>query len=802
MKTFKYLLFALVATFTLMACTDELENVPGTPEQENYGVYFPVQRLSDKIELEPNHKTQITYTVKRTNTKDAITVPLVVNPNIKNIFVVEPIHFEEGEDETTFNIYFPEAKIGVEYSCELSIEDPRYISIYGDHKTGLSFTVLRAAWRKLGVGRWRDDVISSLYGVPNPYAEIDVVIYEREDKKGYYRMKAFSTDLLEALFDVPNVPTEGKYTVIDATDPEKVWIPKQNTGCKISDKEGAISIASYVDKQFSIDASDSQYGKVQNGVITFPPQSIYCNLANFMAANEWLPGNVKGMQRIMLPGARLYDYSVLMSKSEPKDGVVKITTKFGEDVAKMKYAFFEGAVEDGIAGIHAQGMDNGDVEIDGEVTESGVLEVRLDKTGIYTLVGAIYDATGKMQDYASISFGYIAQGDEMPVILTVGLEGTNELAGQGINTDNAVKFYAYGENIKSMEVGFYRKDKVHGKTPEELLNNNGIVFGDTELKAVNDKLFHKMFTGLNGDSEYILIVRANNGYVSEIKTAEYKTTGQFNPAMEDYTANDFNMRPLPREVLTATRWNYYATNTMERNPIRKHYGKVTFKDNRTTGSMDIYGLTTFTFDEEGQGAVEAQHDGQLMALNIGKQSYGKVNEQNVFLSIIAEETPAYTYTGMGLILAGTVAEGYIFFAANPQVIEQNNLTFSSILIRKGGKPMGIMRDILLVDEQKDITKMPPEVLKGIENFKQAIYESMTVDNYVELQGLDRLKAMIQNGQVYSKLPNHAEGMIDAKPALLKAAKAQVSVKEECKVKEGLMKAPLTNHRPTKLVEVE
>lgn len=802
MKTLKYLLFAFVATLMTMGCSDDLEHIPGAPEQENYGVYFPVQRLDDRIELEPNHKTQVTYKVKRTNTNDAITVPVVVKANVRKIFVVEPIHFKEGESETTFNVYFPEAKIGVEYSCEIRIEDPRYISIYGNQKTGISFSVLRAGWRRLGVGKWRDDIISSLYGVPNPNAEIDVEIFEREDKKGYYRMKAFSTDLLEALFDVPGVPTEGKYTVIDATDPEKVWFPKQNTGLKITDQEGTITIASYVDKQFSIDASDSQYGTVKNGVITFPAQSIYCNLSNFMAADEWVPGNAKALHRIMLPGSRLYDYAVGLQSSESKNGVVNIKATFGKDAKMMKYAFFEGAVEDGIAGLHAQDIDAGLIHIDGELRPEENLDVTLEKTGIYTLVGAVYDAENKMQSYASTVFGYVAQGEEKPVILTIGLEGTNEMAGQGINTDNSVKFYAYGEDVTSMQVGFYRKDKIHGKKYEDLLNESGVIFSDEQLLAVNQKRFHTMFTGLNGDSEYVLVVRAKNGFVTEIKTAEYKTTGQFNPAMEDYTAKDFNMRPLPREVLSAITWNYYATNVLDPNPIRKHYGKVTFKSNRSTGMVDIYGLTTLTFDEEGQGVVEAQHDGTLMALNIKKESYGKVDEQNVTLSVIAEETPAYTYSGMGLILAGSVADGYIFFAANPQVQEQNNLTFSSILIRKGARPVGIMKDMLLVDELVDITKMPVEVLKSIEDFKQVAYESMTIDNYVELRGFDRLKSMIQNGMVVFKIVNHAKSMSPViAPAHLKTAKATVH-KNMHQMTGGLLQASLISTQKVELVEVE
>lgn len=90
---------------------------------------------------------------------------------------------------------------------------------------------------------------------------------------------------------------------------------------------------------------------------------------------------------------------------------------------------------------------------DGEIAASGVIRVENKTTGKYTLVGCIYDAEGAMQGYTFISFGYIAKGDAKPVILTMGLEATNEFAGQGITPDNSAKFYAFGEEIESATYG-------------------------------------------------------------------------------------------------------------------------------------------------------------------------------------------------------------------------------------------------------------------------------------------------------------------------------------------------------------
>lgn len=119
-------------------------------------------------------------------------------------------------------------------------------------------------------------------------------------------------------------------------------------------------------------------------------------------------------------------------------------------------------MSDGEASLKAQEMADGKIaaELIKTITASGTISVQdlEGGTGKYTLVGCIYGSDEeanpeggetasqnlKMQGYASISFGYIAKGDEdkVSVILNIGLEATNEFAGQGITTDNAAKFWA------------------------------------------------------------------------------------------------------------------------------------------------------------------------------------------------------------------------------------------------------------------------------------------------------------------------------------------------------------------------
>ena len=476
MKTFKHILPFLLALLVLAGCEDDVNYTQGTAENPDcYGVYFPKKQATrTDLEFEPGTQTEATYTVKRRNTVDPIVVPVVVKSNVEDIFVVEPIAFDAGEDETTFTISFPKAQMGTTYTCDINIEDPRYASIYGADKVNLSISLVLAKWElvtdeKTGEtkGRYRDDILGNFASIDNPNAnpnpEIELEIYERSDKKGYYRMKAYTPELMN-IFAGGQVNHENRnvWTYVDASDPNKVYYPYQSTGLTLFADMGEWYIASQTPENFAMDESAGQYGTLKNGVITFPAQGIVLEPSEGEYAGKFFYANANGLQRIMLPGARVYDYSVALTKSEPADGVVEIGATLSEDTREFRYAIFTGNLSDGEASLKAQEMADGKIaaELIKTITVSGTISVQdlEGGTGKYTLVGCIYGSDEeanpeggetasqnlKMQGYASISFGYIAKGDEdkVSVILNIGLEATNEFAGQGITTDNAAKFWA------------------------------------------------------------------------------------------------------------------------------------------------------------------------------------------------------------------------------------------------------------------------------------------------------------------------------------------------------------------------
>lgn len=747
MKILKNIKFVLPALFFLAGCSDDETYQPGAGEQEStYGVYFPSQATSSELDIDPNDPAEVSYRVKRTNAIDQIVVPLVVETSEEGIFEIEPLAFGPGEEETTLKIKFPAAKIGKEYTCSVRIEDPRYVSIYGTRNTGISFSVVRASWKLLGTGKWRDGILSDLYSLDGmtPNAEISVDIYEREDKPGYLRMKAFTPELLYAIYH-QSVSTQGVTTIIDATDPAKVWIPLQETGIQLMAIHGYISIASRVAENFSLDDSDSQYGTLsEEGIITFPAQSIMVH-AEKEPEGAWYALNTRGLQRIMLPGARAYEYSATLTKSEPANGLVQIGVTFGKDTRSMRYTVFEGSFDDAQASLYAQEMAENPEATDGTVTASGTLDIACNTTGKYTLVGCLYgEDAEKMQNYVYISFGYVAAEDDRPVILTVGLEGTNEMAGLGYTTDNSAKFYAYGENIESAEYGIFRSDDLHLVTPEEMIDSEGIDFTAEELAKINDKYYSSMLTGLNGDSEYTLVVRANNGYFSKILTAEIKTTGTFNPALESYNYMDFlpNMQQPTKEKLIDTKWNYYAVNLIDEKPVRRKQGVVTFRDYEVQNGTDFMmakGLGGVEFDDGGGELPVAYIPGtsQLAGEYLGaftpmiqQTPAGTIDGSKVYYANIALEDSKNLYVGSGMF-AGAVAEGYLYFVPSPIAMQQN-LTFKYLYVGSSNKIHGMLTEMMLVDPAVDMGDISETVLKRMARMREEIALRAYSINYVEL----------------------------------------------------------------------
>ena len=201
--------------------------------------------------------------------------------------------------------------------------------------TGFAFSVTRVKWNKLtGKGGETKGKVARRHH----FDAVQSCHPQRRGRRGDLRagrQTRFPHESLYAGFDpglfngTAQACTE-RNIIIDATNPDAVWITYQTTGVTLGG-DGEIEIASKVNASFSsVSESASLYGTLKDGIITFPATGI---MVNFTVSGGWYGANGSGLQRIMLPGAKAYDYT-LATNTEPADGVVKIGFKFGADVAK------------------------------------------------------------------------------------------------------------------------------------------------------------------------------------------------------------------------------------------------------------------------------------------------------------------------------------------------------------------------------------------------------------------------------------------------------------------------------------
>lgn len=748
---------AAIAVCAAAGCSDSQSYTAGDPENpDTYGVYFPSQTSTTTVEIDPGEKTEVTYTARRSSSLDAIVVPVNVTSSEEGIFVIETIAFGAGEDETTFKVCFPDAEVGKKYTCTISIDDPAYVEVYGTKSTSLSISVVRAGWKAVTgedgstSGKWRDDIIGNLYTINSSYfvatPEIDVQIYEREDMPGYYRMKVYAGDtFLNAMsggIGVSISSNTDEWTVVDAQDPDKVYIPLQSTGLTFSSSDGVVSIGSYVPENFSLDESAAQYGTLKDGVITFPAQSIYGTVSSITG---YYALNKDGLTRLLLPGVTVPDYTVTLSAGTQENGAVPVTAVLSDDVASFRYSIFEGVMDDGTASLNAQDMDAGNISFDGQIEESSTIEVKPASTGKYSLLGCIYDKNGIMQDYVYVSFGYVADGDSRPVNLKFGLESTNEYAAQGISSDNAVKFYAYGDEIESVTYGFFKTSDISGYTLDEALDKAGEDFTDDMLSLVNGTGFSTMLTGLNGDTDYTMAVRAYNGYTTETSSVSIRTTGTYNPGLDTFTYSDFMDSQPNKFILTTREWNYYAVNYADDEPVRRSMGTVKISDNSTESTssaqyLNITGLAGIDFDSGGTmlGAYIpgtsglSSYKGAFTFYAPQSDALGQKDGEDVYFGFIPDEDMGYVYVGWGMFF-GQVADGYLYCVPSPQAEEQG-YTFHYLYVASNNVLYGLVSEMLLVDPSKDMggISQSSAALARMARIRKAASREIRPRNFVEL----------------------------------------------------------------------
>lgn len=580
----------MLMSFLMTSCVEEMTAVLGDPDNKDcYGVYFPSQKGLGDLQVGPEDVKSLKLMVRRTNTKGAVTVPLTVESETPGIFSVSELVFEEDAPVAEVNVYFPNIKLGVKYDCTIKVQGDEYVSSYSQNASHMSFSVTCVRWNKLvgdkgeTTGKWRDGVFPEWFSVPNPNLEQDVVIEERDDLPGYYRIyDVYNSSYMTNMFQMnaSSICLEQNYTYIDATDPEKVWIPTFKTGIVMSAEYGEISIASYVTENEEFDQSISSiYGTLKDGVITFPANSLQMHLAHL----GWYPSNSFGLHRIILPGYRAIDDVIAIETGiTGDDGKIPVKLHLGVDVRKVKLYSAEGALAESVIAGYAEEIAKGTMATNhDDVTKSTTVKLEFDKTGEYTIIAVGIGPDGKLINYAFDTFGYKKNLDEMPVELNYGLISSGKYVPDGMTEENSLEIYINGKDIQRLHVGLFEKEAFDKDQSNYWKVIAASELNEDNLALVNGSGLSLVQSGLVPGTEYVLALRAYNGYTETDFVAVATTGGQWDYRLASYSSEDQDpdktMNVVDKTDYYGT-YNYYA---MEATSSRYCLGKVIIEDSKT-----------------------------------------------------------------------------------------------------------------------------------------------------------------------------------------------------------------------------
>lgn len=698
-QIFKYILAFAALSLAVASCVKEAPHPVGEPDEAGcYGVYFPAQLKS--AVFDPTDPTTTTISVSRKNSKGAITVPLTIkDPN--KVFQVSSLNFADGAAEAKVTLDFPTAEVGKQYTISFIVEDPKYASKYATEPTAFDLTIVREKWNHLGKATYSDNTIWT-----DPIEE-QVNIYQNDANKNQYRLEmkweqedgtdygvysdesdkwlnfwvlqkgqTFSQQGISTIHGSTSYATVESYK---ASSADLVYFDPFDTGVD----NGGETI--YVNHPSILKSRNTESSWTYNKVLQYQddgktPAGVQLAPVMLMmgSGSGWDKAAADEQITIVFPGAVLTDYSISVETGLSSNGELPVVLTLGTDVDTVKYAVFEGVLNSAQKAKYAVNIADGSQE--SSVAPGEAFTISLAETGVYTLVAVAFDAEGVAQDSATSEFSYVAKGDEVPVVLSLGIAATNKYAPQGMTSENSLEYYLFGADIKDIKVGLYKYVDIATKRSEcveRLLDSDSLEAEDIE--AVNNNGLVEIAQSLVPGTQYVLLVYASNGYQEEIFEASASTEGEPLPIYQDYSMDSINptLLPMHKDGYFGT-YNFYAVDEFGYLGLREYISQVTIEDSETPdvvaedGSVDeflnIKGI--FTDDADFLGFDDTQewdfYRGVLYNLDtaqeIGRIDYGGTTMYAHIYVSVASGNVHKGYPNM--LIGGFVDEGYIAFASS------------------------------------------------------------------------------------------------------------------------------------------
>ena len=552
---------AAMSLFTV-ACVEEepVPYEPGQPDAEGcYGVYFPVQEAAGAHTYDPSMPTEIEFTVARTKSDGAITVPIEYTESVQGIFNVPAAEFADGQSETTVKVTFPTSENGVNYSLSLAVTDPQYASKYNDGAVHLDFSVLRVEWKYFlnpvtnepavftFNQTWWEEVHTGkvmyyeVNGVRTCKTVTDPVETANGMAYGFWGTGEAEGDGELSFVWYDELNAEGKQIVelpvnkvyYNTNYSADVYVYDWYTYFTIVNPQAALAGIDYITfvKKYGGNYITSYY---DNGGFYFATAYYYMlGIGGWSTQYYDVVAEAEGFVRV--------DYTLEAATDYTQDGVVPVQIKAGADIAKVNYVTVAGKVNSvameellpAVADGTAENLKVITVEEmqAGENANYATLGLTFPATGEYTLVAVGLDAEGNVQNSTSIVLDYVAADDATyDVAFEVFTEDTPaRYAAEGLTVYNSFAFTLYGGNgLTEVHTAVFDAATINAAGMNALVDEvrkEKYALGEDALAAVNSIAgYSDIISGLKDGVTYGVVVWATNGKQTKAAVVPYTTT--------------------------------------------------------------------------------------------------------------------------------------------------------------------------------------------------------------------------------------------------------------------------------------
>jgi hypothetical protein len=276
MKKIKTILGLFAFALLLSACAQEDGALYENPDGATKVSLASTRYIADLV---PEDGTEIKLAVQRTDANGAFDARFSFKTNSSLFTMADTVaHFTNGETTTYLTVtHAGSEQMGVVDTYTLSVSlaaDAADLLSPGGNSTQ-TLTIRRRLTWETGIGTWKDGIISSIFsGVPA--LTYPVSVQQAEEAPGLYRMvNPYGFEVYE-FTESGDVVSNPCYVLIDATNPNEVFIDR--TGIGIDYGYGEISIVS------------AAYATHSGKTITFPVQALFFSMPDYNSGTLYYVG--------------------------------------------------------------------------------------------------------------------------------------------------------------------------------------------------------------------------------------------------------------------------------------------------------------------------------------------------------------------------------------------------------------------------------------------------------------------------------------------------------------------------------